>query len=85
MMLARFKEQLLSPNGMNIVNICFTFMVFLFSPVAVMAAYAIWLAFLIYTIRHTTYRSTQIIYGLLACYALVVILANGYALCTALL
>lgn len=84
-MLTRFKNQLLSPNGMTIVNTCFALMAFLFSPVAVSIAYALWLAFLIYNILHTPYRSTKIIYGLLACYALMVILANGYWLCKRLL
>lgn len=83
-MLTRFKERLLSPYGMNIVNACFALMAFLFSPVAVMAAYTVWLVFLVYNILHTSYKSTKIVYGLLACYALFVILANGYALSTML-
>ena len=83
-MLTHLKERLLSPYGMNIVNVCFVLMAFTFGPVSVMIAYVVWLVFLVYNIRHTPYRSTQISYSLLACFALFVILVNGYALCTAL-
>ena len=84
-MLTRFKERLLSPYGMNIVNVCFALSVFFLGPISNIIAFSLWLAFLVYNLLHTPHKSTQIIYGLLACYAVFVILANGYALCTVLL
>ena len=84
-MLTRFKERLLSPYGMNIVNFFFVLSAFFFGPVVNIIAYCVWLVFLVYNILHTSYKSTKIVYGLLACYALFVILANGYALSTVLL
>ena len=81
-MLARFKDQLLSPNGMTIVNVCFALSAFFLGPVSTIIAFGLWLAFLVYNILHTPHKSTQIVYGLLAAYAVFVILANGYALFT---
>ncbi len=79
-MRATLKERLFSPYGMNIVNACFALMAFLHNPLATIGAYLTWLAFLAYTIRHTPYTTTKVLYGVLVCFALFVIAANLYAL-----
>ena len=79
-MRATFKERLLSPYGMTIVNGCFALMAFLQNPLATIIAYLLWLIFLVHTIRHTPYNSTKVLYSLLVCFALYVIAANGSAL-----
>lgn len=79
-MLARFKDQLLSPNGMTIVNVFFVLSVFFLGPLSTIIAFGLWLAFLVYNILHTPHKSTQIVYGFLAAYALFVLLYNIYAL-----
>lgn len=79
-MLTHFKEQLLSPFGMNIVNFCFALAVFLFNPLTTILVFGIWLVFLTYSIRHTPYKSTKVFYSLLVVFALLVIACNGYAL-----
>ena len=73
-MLARFKDQLLSPNGMTIVNVFFALSVFFLGPLSTIIAFGV------YNILHTPHKSTQIVYGLLAAYALFVLLYNIYAL-----
>ena len=83
-MLARFKDQLLSSNGMTIVNVFFALSAFFLGPFSTIIAFSLWLAFLVYNILHTPHKSTQIVYGLLACYALFVLLYNIYALLTLL-
>lgn len=79
-MRATFKERLLSPYGMTIVNSCFALMAFLQNPLATIGAYLIWLIFLAYTIHHTAYKSTKVLYSLLVCFALYVIAANSFVL-----
>lgn len=75
-MMAQRIKQLLSENGMKIVNTLFLLSAFLPDPVLTLCSSVVWLMFLIYSIRTTRSK------GLLVWYAVLCVLSVLLAGCS---
>lgn len=75
-MMDRLKNLLFSENGIKIVNMLF-FLAFLArNTIFLVAAYLIWIIFLVFCIKRAQYRASRIVYGCFAAFAAVMIVLN---------
>lgn len=79
-MTLKLKKLLFSENGMKLINALFFASVLVRNRLFTICVYALWTAFLIYTIRHTKSAVMIVFYTLLTVYTVVTILICAYLL-----
>lgn len=73
LMLEKLKATLLSENGMKIVNPLCMLSVFIGEKVLKIFMFTLWLIFLVYSIKRTQVKTMQVIYALMAVFAMTMI------------
>jgi len=76
----KIKEILISENGMKIVNVLFFLSVCIRNSGIIFAAYIIWVAYLVFCIKHVQTKTVKIVYTVFIIFAVIMILLNGYFL-----
>ena len=81
-MLKKFKDRLLSVNGMTTINLLFAFAAFIGTPVLFNFVFAIWLFYLYHSFKATKYKFMKIFYGILSLFAATYIILTLYRFIT---
>lgn len=74
------KQALFSENGMKLVNVLFIASVLIRNNGISLAAYAFWIVYLLYCVRHSPSKTVQIIFKLFIVFAAFMISLNLYSM-----
>ena len=72
----KLKKTLFSQNGMRIINTLLFLAIVLRAPIVTMCAYALWIAYLAFCIRHSDSKGMRISYGVMIAFAVVILMLN---------
>ncbi len=74
----KIKDILSSENGMRVVNGLFLFSLLFYKSGLIIIAYIAWILYLLFCIKNTKEKGSQIIYGSFIAVALIMIVLNLY-------